>query len=493
MKITLNPHYVLKQDDGCVLLLGKKALADATGVFEESVNSVIHPFHAKILSYVNGEDYDVIVDRVSSELEIDKERVKYFIDKLIENPNRIGPVYKSAIIGFPRHTIIKSDYRRPNVYKPSDFDYDHVDVNLRRHVTPSTITLMIDNICTTNCVYCYADKRRPVSSLIPLERVGEILKEAREIGVVDFDLIGGEVFLYKNWRELVKMFLDNGFEPYLSTKHPLDEDGVKYLASIGLSHLQISLDSMIPEHLQKILDVKLDYASKMQNTFRLLEKYGIPVVVHSIINRYNDSVEDLESIYKFLSTLKNVRYWLPEVVGPSIYAKTDFDDFKPRKGVLGELSDKMEELIAKADFKIVNGINKEVDDEGEEPDFDAKMNSFMSRGLCSGNFSHMYILPTGEVTICEELYWNKHFIIGDVKIQSLMDVWTSDKAKSLINACQKDFPEDSPCHKCDFFSDCRDTRQICYRDTIKAYGEDKWYYPDVSCPFAPTPKYSTKL
>lgn len=161
MNITLNPYYILKQDDGCVLLLTKKTLADAEGVFEESINSVIHPFHAKILSYVNGGDYEETIAKISSELEIKKDRVKYFIDSLIENPKRIGPVYKSAIIGFPRYTIIKSDYHRPVPYKALDFEYDHVDVTLKRHATPSTLTLMIDNICETNCVIAILQNLHP--------------------------------------------------------------------------------------------------------------------------------------------------------------------------------------------------------------------------------------------------------------------------------------------------------------------------------------------
>lgn len=493
MHITLNPYYILKQDDGCVLLLSKKTLADAEGVFEDSINSVIHPFHAKILSYVNGGDYEEIITKISSELDIKKDRVKYFIDSLIENPKRIGPVYKSAIIGFPRHTIIKSDYKRPKPYAPSDFDYDHVDVTLKRHATPSTLTLMIDNICATNCVYCYADKRRPVSSLIPLERIAEIVQEAKNIGVVNFDLIGGEVFKYKKWRDLVKIFVENDYDPNLSTKQPLQEDEVKCLAELGINYLQISLDSLIPAHLQKILGVTEDYVGQIKETFKLLEKYQIPVVVHSIINRYNDNVEDLQSIYDFLSSLSNVRYWLPEVVGPSIYAKIEFKDFKPRIDEIPILSDKMDELVKKAKFKTINGIKKSIGHDSEEQDFDTKMNSFMSRGLCSGNFSHMYILPTGDVTMCEELYWNKNFIMGNVKEQSLMDIWTGSKALSLYHICQNDIPEDSHCSKCEFFNDCRDVRQICYREIIKAYGEDKWYYPDVNCPYAPSPKKDMKL
>ena len=273
----------------------------------------------------------------------------------------------------------------------------------------------------------------------------------------------------------------------------MQEDEVKCLAELGINHLQISLDSLIPAHLQKILGVTEDYVGQIKETFKLLEKYQIPVVVHSIINRYNDNVEDLQSIYDFLSSLSNVRYWLPEVVGPSIYAKIEFKDFKPRIDEIPILSDKMDELVKKAKFKTINGIKKSIGHDSEEQDFDTKMNSFMSRGLCSGNFSHMYILPTGDVTMCEELYWNKNFIMGNVKEQSLMDIWTGNKALSLYHICQNDIPEDSHCSKCEFFNDCRDVRQICYREIIKAYGEDKWYYPDVNCPYAPSPKKDMKL
>lgn len=259
MNITLNPHYVLKNDDGCVLLLGKKVLADNQDVFDENVNSAIHPFHAKILSFVNGGEYEETIDRASSCLGIEQMKIKKFIDALIENKHQIGPVYKQSVLGFPVNTIIKSSYQRTPAYKPEDFEYDHLDVRLKRHQSPSTLTLMINNTCVTDCVYCYADKRHPTKARISLPRIKELLREAREIHVVNFDLIGGEVFLYEQWPELVKSFLDNGFEPYLSTKYPLNESEVKVLKDLGVSHIQVSLDSMIPSHLKQILNVSDAY------------------------------------------------------------------------------------------------------------------------------------------------------------------------------------------------------------------------------------------
>jgi hypothetical protein len=75
MKITLNPNYVLKNDDGVVLLLAKKTLPDITNI-DESINASIHPFHAMILSFVNGDEYDDILAKASEQLQISREKLK---------------------------------------------------------------------------------------------------------------------------------------------------------------------------------------------------------------------------------------------------------------------------------------------------------------------------------------------------------------------------------------------------------------------------------
>lgn len=53
-----------------------------------------------------------------------------------------------------------------------------------------------------------------------------------------------------------------------------------------------------------------------------------------------------------------------------------------------------------------------------------------------------------------------------------------------LNAMAGEFPSDSLCHSCKQFEACRSIRQVCYREIVRKYGTDKWYYPDVNCPFA---------
>ena len=103
------------------------------------------------------------------------------------------------------------------------------------------------------------------------------------------------------------------------------------------------------------------------------------------------------------------------------------------------------------------------------------LNKFLSRNICTGNYSHMFILPDGNVTICEELYWNPHFIIGNVNEHGIEQIWKSEKALALYNIKQDEHPKESSCNSCMIYNKCRIPKQICYRDIIRKYGEEKWY------------------
>ncbi|MDU2330257.1 MAG: SPASM domain-containing protein [Prevotella bivia] len=116
-----------------------------------------------------------------------------------------------------------------------------------------------------------------------------------------------------------------------------------------------------------------------------------------------------------------------------------------------------------------------------------KNNDFIeNRVLCTANYSHLFILPDGKVTICEQLYWNSKFIVGDILESSLAEIWTSDKAKYLYNLPQKDISDESSCKTCKVYTICRQqSGGVFWKEVIAAYGTDKWDYPDPSCPHAP--------
>ena len=115
---------------------------------------------------------------------------------------------------------------------------------------------------------------------------------------------------------------------------------------------------------------------------------------------------------------------------------------------------------------------------------------FKNRASCTANVSQLCILSDGKVTICEELYWDDRFIIGNVNENSISEIWNSNRAIELASLSQDNFSDKSACSCCREFYDCRHNLGVCWSNVIMAYGNSDWDFPDPECPYAPTPPSS---
>lgn len=486
-QIIFNPNYVLKPDKGRALIMASLVGRNRIKGIDDSFTNIIHPIYAMILCYIDGREYNECIDEAAEELGVSKELIERFIEKVLDNPEQVYLKNGDNVSVFPPNSIISvSSTTTTRRYQPELFIYSEVDMSMKRHLTPSTITLMVNNICATNCIYCYQDKTRVAKCSIPLKRILELIHEARSLHVNSFDVIGGEFFLFEHWREVLGELRKYGYNPYISTKVPLKEDDIRYLSQIGLCDLQVSIDSLIESHLKPSLGISQGYVDKMLNTLSLLEKYNIPIMVHSVLTKYNSSIKDMESVYSVIRNLSNLIDWHVVKGDPSLYPKTDYNNIEIAPEDLNRICDYLDLLKKESDMVIhIPGKVVTSSSIGKEIMYDPKIEitKFFKRSFCSGLFSSLYILPDGKVTMCEQLYWNKDFIVGDILENSIADVWNSKRANEIYYIKQDDIPEDSQCHSCNYFEACRSSRQVCYREIIRKYGKDKWYYPDAGCPF----------
>lgn len=244
---------------------------------------------------------------------------------------------------------------------------------------------------------------------------------------------------------------------------------------------------MIKENLMKSVRVSEKYYYNIQETFKLLKKHNFNVEINTILSSATDSVEDIKSLEKFFSKYKNIFSWKIAYGEYSIYLGEEaFKNYKASKENIIVINEYLEKINAKDIFKFkIDEVG--IEENLNEISLEEKKKLFENRATCTGNLYAMYILPDGKVTICEELYWNPHFLIGDVTKQSLEEVWNSKEAKDIFHLKQERISQESACGSCETFEECRgdNIKQICWRDTIKAYGDDKWDYPDSRCPIAP--------
>lgn len=482
-QLVLNHYYILRHDIKRTYIISSNrpiATENATTVSTGWI-SKIHPIYAMILSYLSepitlGE----AVAKVANFLDIKNGQAESLLRNFLNHNEAFTTEYHGCVSLFPKNIIIEAAHAFTEMshYTPDQFIYSEVDLLQERFFkAPLEITFMVNNRCCTDCIYCYADKT-PHDNNLPFDRIEEVIKEAKKLRVFKFNIDGGEFFMYKKWEKLLALLIENGFKPDLiSTKVPVTEAIIKVFKEYDIP-IQISLDSLSPEKLAHILNVQTNYCNEIKRTVSLLEKYSIPFQVATILTKYNDNLDNLEEIKSFLSSFKHLRRWEIRVAFRSLYSRGNFDSIKSSEAAIASI-DKW--------IRCQNNKLKILWSPGSSDKyFKSKCGSRTFLGnRCSANYSHLFILPDGQVSICEQLYWNSKFLIGNITDQSIEEVWSSPQALRLAFPKRENFREASVCKSCSIFDDCYSYHNKCYADVVKGYGEVNWDYPDPRCYFAP--------
>jgi radical SAM protein with 4Fe4S-binding SPASM domain len=466
---------------------------------DDSTEDVYMPFHPMLASMLISFDgrksnRDVAIE-FSRMTGFHRETIESFIKKMITelHEEEKGKYLKFGDYTFylPKNLLLKnriSKLKRNLTLDDFRIPKNELDVTGNRSYIPTDCHLEINFDCFTDCVYCYADRRNTRSCRMSIEKIKEIIKDAKNLRMRRFDLSGGEVFLYKHWELLLKELIDNGFMPYISTKIPLTETTIKKIKDLGLKGIQISIDSLDNTELKRLLNVNDDYLPNMLKTLKLLDKEGIYIATNTQITNINDNIHRFKDMMEFLVQLEHIKSIRVGVPGFSIYkSQSNFLEIAPS---LSEVL-KIEELMPlyKERYKNISisfsGYSKgdllyKTNEEKEK--------GFKERARCSANFYAFVILPDGKVTICEELYYHPRFQIGDLQKQSIIDVWTSDRALELYRLTGEMKRAESACNRCEKFVECHTIKGVCWRNILIAYGYDNWDFPDPKCPYAPMPK-----
>lgn len=490
----LNPDYIIKDDIKRFCLYNKLYINS----YSSRTKTFIHPVHALIFSFFTSRrSLKQNIALISNVLGRTEENVKKIIYPFIENVKEIKLTLEGQNIRIPRNILINISKLKVE-YTPSEFSvnlnrcYEEVDFKTKRiSEAPRLITFMLTNRCVTNCCYCYADTKTKVSKEVPTERIINIIKEAKELNLYNIFLIGGEVFLHKEWDVILKTIVDNGFMPgNISTKVPITNQIMEKLKNTGFSNeIQLSIDSVDADILKRTIGTNDNYIGQVKKGISILENNSFNYKIETVLTRLTATKQNLKDLYNYLSTLRNISSWEIRAAMPSHYVNTDdYLDIKSERSNILELFQFIEgEIRSDASFQVFNAleqVNKEY--------FQSKEGSASFKGArCTALNEHMFILPDGKVTICEQLYWNPNFIIGDINTMGIQEIWNSSRALQLVNMKKQDLQSDSNCKPCKLFDVCYNVdRNRCWSDVVKAYGKDKWDFPDPRCKFAPSMKTS---
>lgn len=161
--------------------------------------------------------------------------------------------------------------------------------------------------CNLRCFYCMPEEGitlRPSSQFMNKDEVISIAKTFVDLGVKKIRLTGGEPLVRKDAKEIIEALSKLPVELAITTNGVLVDKFIDTFLSCGLKSINVSLDSLQKEKLNKIS--RRDYFDTIISNINLLIKHNFHVKLNAVIMR---GVNDNEIIdFVEFTREKNVHF-----------------------------------------------------------------------------------------------------------------------------------------------------------------------------------------
>ncbi|MFX0134268.1 MAG: radical SAM protein [Candidatus Hodarchaeota archaeon] len=176
------------------------------------------------------------------------------------------------------------------------------------------LLIEITNKCPFNCIFCSSNSNIHKNKFIKKEKLFNIIRDAKSVGIEIIQLSGGEPFLHPNILEFISYILDEGLLLEIYTCGNIYKEGkylpipekilAKYENNPGLT-LRFNFQTIDKENFKKL--TCNDFG--MENliiSIKNSNKYKINTEVHIIPNCQN--IRELDDIIKYLLKELNISH-----------------------------------------------------------------------------------------------------------------------------------------------------------------------------------------
>lgn len=274
--------------------------------------------------------------------------------------------------------------------------------------------------CSFSCKYCGSSGGKARVNELSTAECLRVADELADLGCRRVSLIGGEIFMRKDWKEIAKRLSSHGIAVNIITNGFLfSEKLVADLKEIPAESVSVSLDGPKEVHDRYRQEGSYDRAIR---ALTVLTESGIPTSVISTLN--GENVRYLEEFYE---TLKNYRIfaWQLQACSPMGNAA--------KGGIPWQFS--MADVIAFVEqnrrtapfaLGVADNIGYFTPEEGNLRG--VQNGTAVFRG-CSAGLTAIGIDSVGNVRGCESIY-DERFNEGNLRERSLRDIWEDPDAFS---------------------------------------------------------------
>lgn len=297
--------------------------------------------------------------------------------------------------------------------------------------------------CCFSCKYCGSKGGKARVGELTTEECLDVAEQLAELGCRRVSLIGGEVFMRPDWKEIVSSLTKKRIQVAIITNGYLfSEELISQLKEIEIESIAVSLDGTEEIHdryRQKGSFVRADQA------IQVLTENEIPVSVISTLHSQN--VPYLEEFYQYLKT-KKIGAWQLQACSPMGNVKHSGMD---HQFDFEEVVHFVEKHVFEAPF--VMGI---ADNIGYYSNGEGYLRGNLS-GLavfqgCRAGLTSIGIDSIGNVRGCESMY-DECFIEGNLRQKSLREIWESPEAFSYNRKYEQNMLTGA-CKNCEFGDLC---------------------------------------
>lgn len=466
--------------------IGLKKLVHSVGIYFldpfEGISEVyyIHPIYAILLAMFDGEkDYHQILKDFC--FLIDMEYNTDNIEQLNKYISIIESNFSNNISILVKKESLKLTKQKPR-YQPEDFVMPANNINLdedqSRFDFPLMMSYNVTTKCKMRCRYCY-HPRYAMEEYISLARLNKLFDECVEKGCKYIILCGGDPFDRPDILDILTMLNEKGIFYFISTKSYLDAKTCHVLKEkANPSGIQISLDTSDPKLAAFLTGMDDGFLERTTETIKNLKQQQIPVQIKAVLTSYN--IDQLEQFILFCSKIGVDRLKLSQYAH-SIWNQDEKlfpteNQLKYANNIIGKYKLSMTTpKIVGGNFRIeiVSNKNNQSD------------NIFENRDQCSTGRSLLTMLPNGEVIICDHLPYSPEVILGDLRKQSIEELWNSEKLFRFLSPPPRSkYNDNTPCKHCqeEHYKKCHTRYSICLKNSYH-YFQD-FYSPDIKCKYA---------
>jgi radical SAM protein with 4Fe4S-binding SPASM domain len=303
---------------------------------------------------------------------------------------------------------------------------------------PLNVQLDVTYRCNEKCVHCYLDHED--HGEMTTAEIKHLLDEMAEAGVFVLTLSGGEIFLRKDFFEILEYARKLMFCVKLKTNAVLiREREAARLRSLGVQSIQISIYSHRPE-VHDAITLVPGSLKRSVDAIRFLKSQGLKVIIANVLMTYN--LQDHAGVRTLADEL-GVECTLDPTITPMM-------DGNRSTLKLGVDRDALQQVFR--DAAVVGDVDEfcAMAPEAGEDDLNATP--------CSAGHTACYVSPYGDVFPCVQF----PLPTGNVRRQRFIDIWRHSPDMNDVRSVRiKDL---TTCSSCTHVSKCTRCPGLAYME-----------------------------